>query len=90
MAQKLRIVHLNATVAGGAFIAAERISNALNLLDGVESTHLVFEGQLPHNSKVNVLYRSWLERKQAFFFLEKRSLVRKRIEINDFLNHLLV
>lgn len=78
MAKPLRIVHLNATVAGGAFIAAERISNALNLIDGIESTHLVFEGLKPLQSNSVVIKQSWLARKHAFLLhaIEKLDFLR--------------
>lgn len=39
----MKILHLNANSAGGAFVAANRLSTALNGL-GVESRHLVFAG----------------------------------------------
>ena len=37
----LRILHLNASSSGGAFVAAQRLNDALNGLDGVSSEHWV-------------------------------------------------
>lgn len=41
----MKIVHLNANSAGGAFVAANRLSQALNESGRVQSSHLVFSGQ---------------------------------------------
>ena len=40
----LKVVHLNASSAGGAFVAAQRLSQALSQTDHIESSHWVFEG----------------------------------------------
>lgn len=67
----LKILHLNASSSGGAFIVANRLSNALNQLEGVESKHLVFSGQSGEN--YSLWADSWFKKKWAFFLhaLEK-------------------
>jgi glycosyltransferase involved in cell wall biosynthesis len=42
---KLKVLHINANTAGGAFIVAQRLHEALNLRDDVISNHLVFDGK---------------------------------------------
>lgn len=39
-----KVVHLNATAGGGAFVMAQRLSEALNATGQIESEHLVFTG----------------------------------------------
>jgi glycosyltransferase involved in cell wall biosynthesis len=75
MNKPLRIVHLNASSAGGAYVAAQRLSDALNQLDGVVSNHLVFEGQLGSHK---IWANNWLRKKWAFFLhaLEKLDFLR--------------
>ncbi len=75
MKQAFKIVHLNASSSGGAYVAAQRISDALNQVDGVESVHLVFEGQPgPHILWAN----NWIKKKLAFLLhaLEKLDFLR--------------
>lgn len=42
--KNIKVVHLNASSAGGAFVAAQRLSSALDQLPDVDSSHWVFEG----------------------------------------------
>ncbi len=42
---KLKVLHINANSAGGAFVVAQRLHEALNSRDDVVSKHLVFDGQ---------------------------------------------
>ncbi len=75
MSKQLRIIHLNASSAGGAYVAAQRLSEALNQIENVHSDHLVFEGQLgPHK----VWASNWFLRKCAFMLhaLEKLDFLR--------------
>ncbi len=47
---KLKVLHINANTAGGAFIVAQRLHEALNLREDVVSKHLVFDGKLGNYS----------------------------------------
>lgn len=73
--KQLRVVHLNASSAGGAFVAAQRLSVALSQLPGVESQHWVFEGG---EGDFHLWASSWLKRKWAFGLhaLEKLDFLR--------------
>jgi len=73
--KQLRVVHLNASSAGGAFVAAQRLSVALGQLPGVESQHWVFEGG---EGDFHLWASSWLKRKWAFGLhaLEKLDFLR--------------
>ncbi len=75
MTKTLRIVHLNASPAGGAFVAAQRLSESLNKIAGVNSVHLVFEGR---TGDYLLWANSWLKRKIAFAMhaLEKLDFLR--------------
>jgi glycosyltransferase involved in cell wall biosynthesis len=75
MTKMLRIVHLNASPAGGAFVAAQRLSLSLNKIKGVHSVHLVFEGQ---SGDYLLWADSWIKRKIAFakHVLEKLDFLR--------------
>jgi glycosyltransferase involved in cell wall biosynthesis len=75
MTTKLRIVHLNASPAGGAFVAAQRLSESLNNLQGVSSMHLVFEGK---SGDYSLWANGFIKRKIAFFkhALEKLDFLR--------------
>lgn len=76
MKQAFKIVHLNASTSGGAFVAAQRISDALNQVDGVESIHFIFEGQ---RGSGHALWASnWFKKKWAFLLhaLEKLDFLR--------------
>jgi len=75
MTKKLRIVHLNASPAGGAFVAAQRLSESLNNIQGVSSAHLVFEGK---SGDYLLWANSFIKRKIAFFkhALEKLDFLR--------------
>jgi len=42
---KLKVLHINANSAGGAFVVAQRLHEALNLREDVISKHLVFDGK---------------------------------------------
>ena len=73
--KQLRVVHLNASSAGGAFVAAQRLSVALDQLPGVESQHWVFDGG---EGDFHLWASSWLKRKWAFGLhaLEKLDFLR--------------
>ena len=75
MMKTLRIVHINASPAGGAFVAAQRLSESLNKITGVNSVHLVFEGQ---SGDYLLWANSWMKRKIAFakHALEKLDFLR--------------
>jgi len=75
MNKTLRIVHLNASPAGGAFVAAQRLSESLNKINGVNSVHLVFEGQ---SGDYQLWANNWIKRKIAFakHALEKMDFLR--------------
>ena len=73
--QPLRILHLNASSSGGAFVAAQRLSDALNGLEGVSSEHLVFDGG---EGEFHLWANTWLKKKWAFGLhaLEKLDFLR--------------
>ena len=73
--KNLKVVHLNASSAGGAFVAAQRLSCALDLLVEVESTHWVFEGG---EGDFFLWADDWLKKKWAFALhaLEKLDFLR--------------
>jgi glycosyltransferase involved in cell wall biosynthesis len=75
MKKTLRIVHLNASPAGGAFVAAQRLSESLNNIPNVSSVHLVFEGQ---SGDYLLWANNWMKRKIAFAMhaLEKLDFLR--------------
>lgn len=68
-------MHLNASSSGGAFVAAQRLSDALNGLDGVNSEHWVFEGG---EGDFYLWADHWLKKKWAFGLhaLEKLDFLR--------------
>ena len=71
----LRILHLNASSSGGAFVAAQRLSDALNGLDGVSSEHWVFDGG---EGDFHLWANTWIKKKWAFGLhaLEKLDFLR--------------
>lgn len=71
----LRILHLNASSSGGAFVAAQRLSDALNGLEGVSSEHWVFDGD---EGEFHLWANTWLKKKWAFGLhaLEKLDFLR--------------
>jgi glycosyltransferase involved in cell wall biosynthesis len=73
--QPLRILHLNASSSGGAFVAAQRLSDALNELEGVSSEHWVFDGG---EGEFRLWANTWLKKKWAFGLhaLEKLDFLR--------------
>jgi glycosyltransferase involved in cell wall biosynthesis len=73
--QPLRILHLNASSSGGAFVAAQRLSDALNGLEGVSSEHWVFDGG---EGDFHLWANTWLKKKWAFGLhaLEKLDFLR--------------
>jgi glycosyltransferase involved in cell wall biosynthesis len=73
--QPLRILHLNASSSGGAFVAAQRLSDALNGLEGVSSEHWVFDGG---EGEFRLWANTWLKKKWAFGLhaLEKLDFLR--------------
>jgi glycosyltransferase involved in cell wall biosynthesis len=73
--ESLKVVHLNASSAGGAFVAAQRLSKALDGLEGVESEHWVFEGG---EGDFHLWATGWLKKKWAvgLHALEKLDFLR--------------
>ena len=71
----LRILHLNASSSGGAFVAAQRLNDALNGLDGVSSEHWVFDGG---EGEFHLWANTWIKKKWAFGLhaLEKLDFLR--------------
>ena len=71
----LRILHLNASSSGGAFVAAQRLNDALNGLDGVSSDHWVFDGG---EGDFHLWANTWIKKKWAFGLhaLEKLDFLR--------------
>ncbi len=71
----LRILHLNASSSGGAFVAAQRLNDALNGLDGVSSEHWVFDGG---EGDFQLWANTWIKKKWAFGLhaLEKLDFLR--------------
>ena len=71
----LRILHLNASSSGGAFVAAQRLNDALNGLDGVSSEHWVFDGG---EGDSHLWANTWIKKKWAFGLhaLEKLDFLR--------------
>ena len=61
--KNIKVVHLNASPAGGAFVAAQRLSSALDQLPDVESSHWVFEGG---EGDFFLWANSWMKSKWAF------------------------
>lgn len=68
----MKIVHLNANSAGGAFVAANRLSAALNETGKVDSKHLVFSGQ--EGQGYSLWANSFLRKKWALFQHAKEKL----------------
>lgn len=75
MNKKLQVVHLNASSGGGAFVAAQRLSEALNRCEGINSSHIVFDGAPGHYT---LWANSWLLKKFAFLLhaIEKLDFLR--------------
>jgi glycosyltransferase involved in cell wall biosynthesis len=73
--KRLKVVHLNASSAGGAFVAAQRLSVALDQLPGVDSEHWVFEGG---EGDFHLWASNWFKSKWAFGLhaLEKLDFLR--------------
>ena len=71
----LRILHLNASSSGGAFVAAQRLNDALNGLEGVSSEHWVFDGG---EGDFHLWANTWIKKKWAFGLhaLEKLDFLR--------------
>ena len=71
----LRILHLNASSSGGAFVAAQRLNDALNGLDGISSEHWVFDGG---EGGFHLWANTWIKKKWAFGLhaLEKLDFLR--------------
>ncbi len=65
MPNKIKVLHLNASSGGGAFVVAQRLSEALNQTAEIESKHLVFTGK-PGNY---ILWADNFWRKKFAFFL---------------------
>lgn len=71
----LKVVHLNASSAGGAFVAAQRLCRALDQLPNVESSHWVFEGG---EGDFQLWADGWVKKQWAFGLhaLEKLDFLR--------------
>ena len=71
----LRILHLNASSSGGAFVAAQRLNDALNGLEGVSSEHWVFD---VGEGDFHLWANTWIKKKWAFGLhaLEKLDFLR--------------
>jgi glycosyltransferase involved in cell wall biosynthesis len=71
----MRILHLNASSSGGAFVAAQRLNDALNGLDGISSEHWVFDGG---EGGFHLWANTWIKKKWAFGLhaLEKLDFLR--------------
>jgi glycosyltransferase involved in cell wall biosynthesis len=69
------VLHLNASSGGGAFVVAQRLSDALNAGGEMRSEHLVYTGK-PGNYELWT--NTWLRRKYAFGLhaLEKLDFLR--------------
>ncbi len=70
----MKILHLNASSSGGAFVVAQRLSDALNAMPGIESKHLVYTG-IPGN------YKLWSDT----YFRKKYAFAKHALEKLDFL-----
>jgi glycosyltransferase involved in cell wall biosynthesis len=75
--KKLKVIHLSANSSGGAFVAANRFSSALNESGNVDSSHLVFSG------KMGAGYRLWANT----FIKQKQAFLNHAIEKFEFLFH---
>ncbi len=75
----LRILHLNASSSGGAFVAAQRLNDALNGLDGVSSEHWVFDGG---EGDFHLWANTWIKKKWAFGLHALEKLDFLRLEAN--------
>lgn len=78
----IKVVHLNATSAGGAFVAAQRLNLALNELGEIKSEHYVYTGK-PGNYKLWA--KGFIKSKYAFFIhaLEKLDFLRSEKSKNE-------
>jgi len=85
---KLKILHINASTAGGAFTVAQRLSIALQERGIVQSEHLVFEGK---KGKYVLWANSYLKMKFAFSLhaLDKLDFLRfeKNKQMRFLFNH---
>ena len=63
---KLRVLHLNANHKGGAFVAAQRLVEALNKSGVVESEHWVFQGNVDEAGYRTINDTKWKHR-MGFF-----------------------
>lgn len=70
----MNVLHLNANSAGGAFVVANRLSEALNIA-GISSHHLVFDGRPGQG------YRLWADS----YFKKKQAYLLHALEKLDFL-----
>lgn len=70
-----KVLHLNASSGGGAFVVAQRLSEALNAGGEIESKHLVYTGK---EGNYNLWANSFLRKKYAFGLhaLEKLDFLR--------------
>ena len=75
----LRILHLNASSSGGAFVAAQRLNDALNGLEGVSSEHWVFDGG---EGDFHLWANTWIKKKWAFGLHALEKLDFLRLEAN--------
>lgn len=75
MNKPLNVLHLNASSSGGAFVVAQRLSEALNQIQDVHSEHLVFTGKTGNFTQFS---EGFFKKKYAFFkhALEKLDFLR--------------
>lgn len=73
-----KVLHLNASSAGGAFVAANRLSEALNATGKIQSTHLIFDGQPGQGYKLWA--DGYIRHKQAFLLHAAEKLDFLRFE----------
>lgn len=58
--KSVNVVHLNAAGSGGAYVAAQRLNDALNHYEGVHSQHWIFEYQSHHTRRwANTYWKKW-------------------------------
>lgn len=81
--KSISIVHLNAAGSGGAYVAAQRLSDALNHYEGLNAQHWIFEYNPSHQRRwANNPWRKWVAvflhalEKLDFLRFEKSKAVR--------------
>jgi glycosyltransferase involved in cell wall biosynthesis len=62
------VLHLNSTSSGGAFIAGQRLVEALNRSGKYEAKHLIFSSNLKASSDLILISNTFFKRIRAFIF----------------------